>query len=381
MRSTVCTAAVVAASCSLGHAFSVPRFVYDAPAKRGMFSKSLTNRSNLDLGTNELGLPAGGRTTNCVSIGFLPSEGDSASPRYTMAQINSRLGAKASTYGWYAQISSSSFDGAQLLAVKDDVVASGAVFVASVMPSINLNQVTADVASQVAAVMKKFTDDGVTVWLRFAHEVNWYLTDGTYHGTAEDFITAWKNIYNANCKGNEKVKCFWSPNQAGSMSDLQPFWPGQEFVDIVGIDCYPKSSDDTSGSGLFDQLYGDFYNTFSKPYGLPFAIGETAAGTGQKEGWLKQLVNQDKTKYPNYVSMSWFEFDKEADFRIVMTDDSALQQAKDILLSHDGDSCGGESNARTRPTTAQPTGTAAPTSKATTTSKPQSTGTIQCDWG
>lgn len=56
-----------------------------------------------------------------------------------MAQINDKLGAKSSTYGWYAQIKSSSFDGSQLLAMKDDIVSSGAVFVASVMPSVNFN--------------------------------------------------------------------------------------------------------------------------------------------------------------------------------------------------------------------------------------------------
>lgn len=226
--------------------------------------------------------------------------------------------------------------------------------------------------------MKEFTDAGVEVWLRFAHEMNWYVTDGTYQGTSQDFITAWKNIYDANCKNNEHVKCFWSPNQAGSMSDLEPYWPGPDYVDLVGIDCYPKSSDDTSGNALFAKLYGDFYNTYSAPYGKPFAIGETGAGTGQKEGWLKQLVSQDKTKYPNYVSMSWFEFDKEADFRIVMTDDSTLQQTKDMLLSGGNESCGGSGNG-TIPITGTPEPNATTGTKLTSTKAPAAEPT--CDWG
>jgi hypothetical protein len=34
-------------------------------------------------------------------------------------------------------------------------------------------------AVNIAKVMKQFTDEGIEVWLRFAHEVNWYQTDGT----------------------------------------------------------------------------------------------------------------------------------------------------------------------------------------------------------
>jgi hypothetical protein len=313
-----------------------------------------------------------------------------------MSQINSRLGAKSGAYGWYAQIKGSTFDGGQLLARKEDILASGAVFVASVMPSVNFNQITPEVAKQVAAVMKQFTDEGVKVWLRFAHEMNWYVQDGTYHGTSTDFITAWKNIYEANCKGNANVKCFWSPNQAGSMKDLEPWWPGPEFIDIVGIDCYPRAGDSTEGNALFERLYGSFYDTFSKPYDLPFAIGETGAGNGQKEGWLKQLVSQDRSKYPNYVSMSWFEFDKEADFRIVMTDDATLQKTKDILLSGSDGSCGSGSGSGngTQPITPKPsttgtpqvTGTKVPetkTSQATSTkvSGLEPSQTAQCDWG
>jgi len=295
-----------------------------------------------------------------------------------MTQINSRLGAKAGAYGWYAQIKEDTFDGSQLLAMKKDIIASGAVFVASVMPSVNFNQITPEKAQQVAAVMKQFTDDGVKVWLRFAHEMNWYVQDGTYHGTAPDFITAWKNIYEANCKNNANVKCFWSPNQAGSMKDLEPYWPGPEFVDIVGIDCYPKDGESTDGNTLFEKMYGSFYDTFSKPYELPFAIGETGAGPGQKEGWLKQLVSQDRSKYPNYVSMSWFEFDKEADFRIVMTDDAMLAKTKQVLLTGGDGTCGGGvgSGNGTVPVTLP---TSPELSKTAPGSKPTSTG--KCDWG
>lgn len=98
-----------------------------------------------------------------------------ASPAYSIAQLNSKLGAKASTYGWYAQISSNTFTGSQLLQRLDDVVASGAVFQPAVMPSIPFSEVTSSVASQVASVLEQFTAKGVEVWLRFGHEMNYYV--------------------------------------------------------------------------------------------------------------------------------------------------------------------------------------------------------------
>lgn len=50
-------------------------------------------------------------------------------------------------------------------------------FVCAVMPIGGWKGLTYDDDSQAVAicqVMKKFTDKGLEVWLRFAHEVNWY---------------------------------------------------------------------------------------------------------------------------------------------------------------------------------------------------------------
>jgi hypothetical protein len=93
-----------------------------------------------------------------------------------MAQIDSTLGGKASTYGWYSQISSSSsYSGSQLLEVLDDVVSSGAIFQPAIMPTVGFSGITPSIASQVASVLEQFTEKGVEVWLRFGHEMNYYV--------------------------------------------------------------------------------------------------------------------------------------------------------------------------------------------------------------
>ena len=211
----------------------------------------------------------------------------------------------------------------------NDLVTSGAVFIPAVMPTgLKFSQIDAAVAGQVAASMKKFTDKGVEVWLRFAHEMNYYVAnEGPKYpgGTPVEFAAAWKNVHAA-VQGNPKVKMFWSPN-SDSSSDLKQWFPGADVVDIVGMDVYPKQADAT-----FASTYGDFYNAFSKPYDLPFVVGETGAGssdTSAKEAWLKQLTNADYSQFPNYKSASWFEYNKEQDFHIVVdVDQSTLQQTE-----------------------------------------------------
>lgn len=84
-------------------------------------------------------------------------------------------------------------------------------------------------ALAIAKVMKKFTSEGIEVWLRFAHEgesklgddvapalifaplaVNWYQSDGTYSGGVEEFKTAWKAVAEA-VKDDPLVFMFVSP--------------------------------------------------------------------------------------------------------------------------------------------------------------------------
>ena len=135
---------------------------------------------------------------------------------------------------------------------------------------------------------------------------------------------------------NSKVAMFWSPNNVGesaSASSLSAYWPGADYVDIVGIDCYPSSASTTIAA-----CYQSFYNDFSAAYNKPFAIGETGAPASFKEAWLKQLVSQSNSVYPNYIAASWFEYEKEADFRIVETDAATLAETKATLL---GSSSGG----------------------------------------
>ncbi|MCJ1446419.1 MAG: hypothetical protein MMC23_006924 [Stictis urceolatum] len=261
-------------------------------------------------GAGDLGIPAGCLQKNGISVGWLPDQDQGVK----MDAITSKLGAKACFYGLYSQITSSQYDDSQLTGLMDDIKSSGAVLQPAVMPTkVGFSEVTEDLASQIAVSMKKFTDEGITVWLRFAHEVNYYVTDGTYKGgSPRDFVKAWQNVANA-VKDNDKVLMYWSPNNVQDASQLEQWFPGAEYVDVVGIDIYP----DDSALSSFKGVYGNFYDAFSAKYNIPFAVGETAAGgQDQQKQWLTSLSMGDQSM-SNYVGFSWFEYDKEKDWRVV----------------------------------------------------------------
>lgn len=281
------------------------------------------------------GLPSNCVYVNGIGFGALPSDGSATSPTYTMSQLDSALGAKMCGYGWYSQVTSSNYNGNQLTEVLNDVVNSGAVFQPAVMPTLDLGSFTSSTASQIASVLEQFTSKGVEVWLRFGHEMNYYLSSGTYHGTAAEFINAWK-LMHVSVVANPLIKMWWSPNVNGAgVQSIAQYWPGPDYVDLVGIDCYPSGS---IGSDSFNNCYQSFYNNYAAAYDKPFAIGETGyCGSSGQDSWLSAIMNPP-SGYPNYISVSWFEYDKlGCDFRVI--ENGNLAETKQILL--DGSTTGG----------------------------------------
>lgn len=255
-----------------------------------------------------------------VALGFLPDDGDAGGSRTTMAQTNAAIGAKSAAYGWYAQAHSGTlFDGSQLLSVMDDVKACNCVFQPAVMPVGGWKGLTSSDNSQavaIANVMKKFTDEGIPVWLRFAHEVNYYQSDGTYQGNAADFKAGWAAVAAACKQIAPEVKMWWTPNVAAASSYDQYTPDDMSTVSLVGIDYYPKS---ISKGTEFVTTMKAFHDKFAVD-GRKFAIGETGLGyAGSQEdrvSWLKQVMSS-KSQLPNMIAASWFNYEKEYDYRIV----------------------------------------------------------------
>ncbi|KAK3372260.1 glycoside hydrolase superfamily [Podospora didyma] len=284
-------------------------------------SKPLLWRRTPCSNLNVLPMNTGMRGNNGIYWGWNPDieKGDNISA------INMMTGRKASTVGIFSQINSpNGFDGHQLLRHLDEVKGSGAALIASVMPNgLSFNEVTPKIAEDIAKVVRQFTDQGVEVWLRFAHEMNYYVRPGTYRGNSTQFIKAWRTIHNAT-KDIDGCLLFWCPNNAKLIDLMAEWWPGAEHVDIVGMDQYPSSL-----SATFKSTYGAFYDAYAKKYNKHMAIPETATKPDNatlKQAWVRALASADvRAEFPCLQSVTWFELHKSWDYRVVMGQDKSVR--------------------------------------------------------
>ncbi|GAA5912048.1 hypothetical protein JCM8208_006468 [Rhodotorula glutinis] len=282
-----------------------------------------------------------GLARNNIGIGFLPDY-----KNQNMAKINDGLGIKSSYYGWYAQLpASGEWDGSQLLSQLDDVKACGCIFQPAVMPTKGWSGLTKDDNSQalaIAKVMKKFTDEGIEVWLRFAHEINWYLSDGTYQGTVEDFKEAWPLVAAA-VADNPLVRMFFTPNVAGGgVSDYEKYFPDDlstpdpSPVSPYGLDYYPRSTSET----FLDHVQA-MYDKWCADGQIKFAMGETGtmwvASVEERLAWLDELTSEETAKaMPHYVGITWFNYDKEQVFYLYDADKDDTVSATKAWIASEG---------------------------------------------
>lgn len=91
------------------------------------------------------------------------------------------------SYNVYSQITSTnvnsgSYNGNDQYPTSD-IINSGAVLIASLMTSVDWTDISSGLCESVAEFFAEtFTSQGVTVWLRFAHEMNYYSAVGVYPG-------------------------------------------------------------------------------------------------------------------------------------------------------------------------------------------------------
>jgi hypothetical protein len=238
-----------------------------------------------------------------------------------MSDIISSLSLSSKPHqGYYAQAQSGTlFDGSQLTDKMQEIVSAGGIFQPAVMPTggwWGLSSSDNSQANAICQVMKQFTDQGLEVWLRFAHEVNWYQTDGTYTGGAAEFKEGWATVA-ASCRTiAPSVKMWFTPNVQDEATYDEYYPDDPSTVDYIGIDYYPSP-----GSGDFVgtmQSFHDKYTTSSGPY---FAIGETGLGSsadiGTRLSWFQEITSSaTASAMPNFKAASWFNYDKGYVFSI-----------------------------------------------------------------
>ncbi|MFI5833439.1 glycoside hydrolase family 26 protein [Micromonospora sp. NPDC051300] len=178
---------------------------------------------------------------------------------------------------------------------------------------------------------------GYPVAIRFAHEMNgdWYpwceRANGNHPG---DYVRAWRHVHDVfAAAGATNVTWVWSPNARWdkTTAGLTGLYPGDDYVDWVGVTGYYGMGAFTKTYSSFDQIFGPTIAEIRTVTRRPLVVTETAAAesSGHKARWIRETFDS-LPRYPNLIGLIWFEVDKEQDWRIADSPDAAAAFAEAV---------------------------------------------------
>jgi len=166
---------------------------------------------------------------------------------------------------------------------------------------------------------------GKRVYIRPMHEMNgdWYpWSVGVNGDTAATYVSAWRRIHTIfDQEGATNVRWVWSPNVDLKFSELPAMYPGDAFVDVIGMDGYNWGP--TQGWSSWQSMGQVFKRTYDSIGAWnatkPMMLAETASTEtgGDKAAWIKNgYLNDIPTSLPRVRSVVWFHQNKEQDWRV-----------------------------------------------------------------
>lgn len=184
---------------------------------------------------------------------------------------------------------------------------------------------------------------GYPFYLRFAHEMNgaWYPwgvgANNANGNTAADYIAAWRHVHDIFAQtGARNVLWVWSPNVSSLPNQFATMYPGDDYVDCVGLDGY-NSGTSWPGShwqSLLD-LFGPSYRMLAAITNKPVMISEIGSTEfgGNKAAWIAHGLLADVPAYlPHIRAVVWFDKNKETDWRVNSSPD-ALRAYRAVVAS------------------------------------------------
>ncbi len=179
---------------------------------------------------------------------------------------------------------------------------------------------------------------GQMVLMRFLHEFNgnWYVWSGNKNGQAnggpQKVVKVWKYVVDRfNKVGADKVKWLWVPHGPSTDLSTEPwnnlsnYWPGDDYVDWIGLDGYNFYPKDPWGGERplrdFDNCFRALYDSCAVLGDQPMMIAEFGTGEFQyedfdKAAWITDAFDKIKTEYPRIKIFTWFNINKELDWRV-----------------------------------------------------------------
>jgi len=165
-----------------------------------------------------------------------------------------------------------------------------------------------DLIARAARRLKSFDRP---VMLRWGWEMNgnWFVWGGPKNGNnPAGYIACWRRMHGIfKREGAHNIAWVWSVNwnskPPGAWNKIQAYYPGDEYVDWVGISGY--NNHDETPAELYDGLYTAYASR--KPMMIT-ELGAVDNGGTTKGDWIKKLASY-VARRPNICGVVWFDTD------------------------------------------------------------------------
>jgi beta-mannanase len=148
---------------------------------------------------------------------------------------------------------------------------------------------------------------------------------GQNGNTARDLIAAWRYVHERFARvGASNVMWVWSPNTETDQVSFRDLYPGDAYVDWLGVDGYNGGTQ--LGWGGWRSPQDVFRRSYRSLVALnptkPIMIAETSTVEqgGDKAQWIDDLFNSLPSTFVNVRAIVWFQADHttrgEADWRV-----------------------------------------------------------------
>jgi Glycosyl hydrolase family 26/Bacterial Ig domain/CARDB len=158
------------------------------------------------------------------------------------------------------------------------------------------------------------------LFVRLFHEMNGnWQSFGPGHTTSAQFVQGWQRVVALfRAQGVTNVSWVWSPNLDGfgpSTVAFRPLYPGDSYVDWVGLDGYNFGNPWRDWSTLYRGSYDDITSLTAKPL-MVAEWGSTEVG-GDKAAWIADAFQtQIPVNMPRIRAVIAWNLVAESDFRV-----------------------------------------------------------------
>lgn len=180
---------------------------------------------------------------------------------------------------------------------------------------------------------------GMTVMIRFAHEMNLLSSDwgpNKAGNTGSAYVDAWRHIVTIfREEGASNVKWVWAPNVDYGGRPFNQFFPGDEWVDYVGLDGYNWGASSGESFASFSKIFASSYATITQLSSKPLIVTETASSEsgGSKAAWIEEtFLKTIPQTMPRISAVIWFSENKERDWP-VNSSQSSLDAYRKVVSS------------------------------------------------